>query len=550
MFGTIRKHQRWLWIVIIAFVIVSFVLFFSPNQQLGRGGGSSSIGMLDGKPVSDVEVRGQLRLAELSGFLRFGENYRSAQAQRMGFSIPQALAQRLLIESRRKAYQIEVSDEAVAQWIQQYLKDPRTGTVDYPSFVQNSLRPAGFAESEFLDFVRQEVALQELERLIGVTGQLVTPQEAEAEFRRVNETLSITLASFPASNYLGTVVLDAAALGTFYTNRLADYRIPERAVLSYVRFEVTNYMAEAASLMSGRADVTNQMEQMYLQSGADAFRDEANNPLSREAAMEKIRDNFLRQVANQFAGSNAVVFANELGQMEPLTPENLATLAVQKGLVVQKTPPFPSGSRPMGLEDIRDLAAGLSRVAPDQPFTPPMEGARGVVIAAVSERIPSTVPTLDSIRSRVESDYREVQAASAARAAGQQFFSAATNALASGKSFTDATAGQPIRLSELSFNLSSPSIPGLDPGVNPSQVKAVAATNTVGTVSAFVPTMEGGFVLFVRERKPVEEATAKAALNGFLVEQRRERENDAFSVWFAEQMKKSGIQQLVEGLRL
>ena len=36
--------------------------------------------------------------------------------------------------------------------------------------------------------------------------------------------------------------------------------------------------------------------------------------------------------------------------------ENLATLAVQKGLVVQKTPPFPSGSRPMGLEDIRDLA--------------------------------------------------------------------------------------------------------------------------------------------------------------------------------------------------
>jgi len=549
-FGTIRKHQRWLWALIIAAVIISFVAFFSPNQNLGRGGGSMVVGYVDGRPVNDAMLREQLKLADLSGYVRFGPEYRSAQAARMGYSRPQALAERLLIESRRKALGIEVSDTAVARWIAENLRDPRTQQVDLDAYVRNYLEPGGFTKGNFVDFVRQQVAFREMQRLVSVTGMLVTPQEAEQEFRRVNETFDVTLASFPASNFLAAVTVDDAALGTFYTNRLAEYRIPERAVLSFVRFEVTNYLAEATQILAGQADMTNQMEQLYQQRGADAFRDEANNPLSKEAALEKIREGFTRQAANQIGLSNAVAFANELGQMEPLEASNLAALAARKGIPVQTTPPFGPGARPPGLEDIRDLSTGLGRVTPDQPFTPPMEGVRGVVIAAVTERLPSNIPALEAIRPRVESDFKEVQSAAAARTAGQLFRTAATNALASGKSLSDAAAGQPVVLSELSFTLSSPSIPGLDAGLNPAQVKNAVGTNAPGSLTAFVPTAAGGFVALVRERKPVDEATTKAALAAFLTEQRESRGRDAFQVWFAEQMKQSGISKLVEDLRL
>lgn len=547
MFGTIRKHQRWLWALIIAAVIVSFVAFFSPNQRMGRGQASSVVGTIDGRPLSDTEVRDQLRLANLSGFLRFGVNYDSP---RSGFSRKQALAQRLLIETRRKALGIEVSDDAAAQWIREYLKDPKTGTVNFDGFIQNSLRPAGFTEANFLDFVRQEVALQMMERLVGVSGRLVTPAEAESEFRRANESFAITLATFPASNFVAAVTVDPAAVGTFFTNRLAEYRIPERAVLSFVRFELTNYLQEASTLLAGRADVTNQMEQLYQQRGADAFRDDAGNPLTKDAAMEKLRESFQKQIANTIAYTNAVSFLNELGQMEPVAAANLATLAAKKGIQLQKTPPFGPNARPFGLEDIRDLSTGLSHISAEQPFTTPMEGSRGVVVAALSERIPSSIPALDSIRPRVESDFKEVQAASLARAAGVQFQGTVAGAVGSGKSFADAAAGKPIRVTELSFTPSSPSIPELGSSLNPAQIKAVASTNKVGVPSAFIPTADGGFVLLVRERKPVDEAMAKAALNGFVEEQREARETDAFRVWFAEQMKDSGINKLVEDLRL
>jgi len=547
-FGTIRKHQRWLLALITIVVIISFVFFFSPNQNMGRG--SAVAGYVDGHPVSDGMLRDHLKLADLYGYVRFGAEYRSAQAARMGFSRPQALARSLLIESRRKALGIEVSDAAIARWIAENLRDPRTQQVDFDAYVRNYLEPAGFTKTDFINFVRQEVAFREMQRLVGVTGMLVTPQEAESEFRRVNETYEVTLASFPASNFLAAVTVEDAALGTFYTNRLAEYRIPERAVLSYVRFELTNYLAEAAQILAGRPDLTNQIEQLYQQRGADAFRDDANNPLTKEAALEQIREGVTRQAANQIGLSNAVGFANELGQMEPLAASNLAALAAKKGLAVQATPPFGPGARPFGLEDIRDLGTGLGRVTPDQPFTPPMEGSRGIVIAAVTEQIPSTIPTLEDIRTRVESDFKEVQSAAAARTAGHLFRNAATNALASGKTLVEAAAGQPIRLSELTFTLSSPSISGLDAGLNPAQIKNAVGTNAPGALTPFVPTAEGGFLMLIRDRKPVDEETTRAALSAFLAEQRETREMDAFRIWFAEQMKQSGISKLVEDLRL
>ena len=115
---------------------------------------------------------------------------------------------------------------------------------------------------------------------------------------------------------------------------------------------------------------------------------------------------------------------------------------------IQKTPPFGPNARPFGLEDIRDLSTGLSHISPDQPFTPRWRPGRRH--RRLDGTVPSSIPTLDSIRPRVESDFKEVQAASAARAAGVQFQGAAVSAVASGKSFADVAAGKPIRVTDLS----------------------------------------------------------------------------------------------------
>ena len=58
MFGTIRKHQTWLWGIIIVGTVVSFVIYFSPNARFGMSGGRrNSIGSVDGQSITPQQVQ-------------------------------------------------------------------------------------------------------------------------------------------------------------------------------------------------------------------------------------------------------------------------------------------------------------------------------------------------------------------------------------------------------------------------------------------------------------------------------------------------------------
>jgi len=544
MFGTIRKHQQWLWVVIITAVIISFVVYFTPNQGPGNGNrGNQQLGTIDGKSVDDQQIRSALSQAKLSGFLRYGEAFQSGRAEQMGFNLKQETMQRLFLGIRLKEAGIQVSDDAVAVWIREYLKDPKTGVVNFDAFLKNALQPSGFSESEFFEFVRYEVGMQELERVVGITGQLVTPQEAEATFRRDNETLTVSLVAFSSSNYLASVAINDAKLGEFFTNRLANYRIPERVTLSFVRFPSTNFTATAEAEIAARPNFTNELEQVYSQRGADAFRDPTGAPMSKDAALAKIREVTIQQRSVQLAAQQANEFANELYQMEPATPANLAALAAKKGLSIQQTPPFADSERAPGLDDINPnaIAQALSKATPSQPFLTPLAGQQGVVVSAVTGRTPSSVPSLDAVRAQVENDYKTSTSTEAARNAGRAFQASAT-----GKSFADAAKAASLTPVEFSFSPSSPSIPGLDGRVNPSQVKAAAGRLSPGGVGEFVPTFDGGFILALRERKAPAEDLVKSGAGSFLGELRQQREREAFNTWFLTEYQKSGAPQLAE----
>ena len=56
MFGTIRKHQTWLWAVIITVIIISFVIFFSPYSKMNdTPPGPANLGSINGESISQEE---------------------------------------------------------------------------------------------------------------------------------------------------------------------------------------------------------------------------------------------------------------------------------------------------------------------------------------------------------------------------------------------------------------------------------------------------------------------------------------------------------------
>jgi len=547
MTGHIRKHQKLLWIVISAAVIISFVAYFNPASRLEAGRGAN-FGTIDGKPLRRDLLVDASRLARLGGYLRLGEGYDGAEGKQQGFDLNQEMYLNVLLLQRAQDLGIEVGDASIAAWIRQNLRDEK-GPIAYQAFLENRLNPSKerFTESEFLDWVRVQVIRGHLADLAGVTGDLVTPREASANFQRQNETFVVSFAHFSSSNYLGSVNLDPAAISSFYSNRLAVYRIPERHVLSYVRFAAADFTAQAEGELAKVTDLTNRLETIYAQRGAAGFTDATGQPLTKPAALEQLRGDILTNQAIALATAKANEFANAVYRQKPMQVANFINEALNRKLTVANTEPFAENNRPAGLEDLFNLGQEVVKLTPERPFTLPMRGAQGVVVAALTHRVPSEVPAFTTVQTRVTEDYRRFKAQEAARAAGEAFATAATNGLAQGKAFAAIAAEQNVTVTDLApFTISGQTIAGLDPRLNANTIKSAVFQLKAGAASPYQPAGDGGLVAFLKERRPVDDATLKAGLNSFIEEQRDQRKSLAFQEWLNREFVKSGLSALMK----
>jgi hypothetical protein len=87
MIGTIRKHQQWLWIIIILAIIVSFVVYFSPNRTgLFDEEGSYNFGSIKGRPITREQFRNAQNEIVLFYFLRTGKWPTKDELEKTGFN--------------------------------------------------------------------------------------------------------------------------------------------------------------------------------------------------------------------------------------------------------------------------------------------------------------------------------------------------------------------------------------------------------------------------------------------------------------------------------
>ena len=547
MFHFFRRHQTW-GLIVIALVIVSFVIFFSPYSKMqGRsGGGSGDLGSIGGRPVEPDEYYHAVKEARLEYLLRYRtwpeDNPSSRQ---MGYDPQRQAMNRLLLLKQLKELKIEASDQAVANQIAEYFRDAEKGAFDlqnYEAFLQHTLAQAGISRREFEDFVRHEVGIAQLVAVAGLHGQLVTPREAEASYRLENEQLSTEVVVFPSSNYLASVTVDPAALAQFYTNRQSVYRIPERVQVSYVKFDVTNYLAEADQTMAQNTNINRAIEMMYRQRGTNYYADAAGQPLSEAAAKEKIKEEIRRgEFALPIARKKASAFANELYN-QPVQPDILEKFAAAQGYQTAVSEPFSEAQGPSDLPALKNFGEKAFKLTPEAPFSAPIPTEEGVYIVALKNRIPSSVPPLDSIRDILIADYRNTQARDLARQAGFTFYNTLTNGLAQGKSFD--TVCQEANVTPIKvppFSSKTSTLPQFESTVSLQELKNVAFNLVPGKPSTFVPSRQGGFVLYVVERLPVSADQLKTELASHMAEMRQERLYMAFNEWFNKETEKAKV---------
>src|SRR5579863_4837371 len=119
MFGTIRRHQTWLWIVIATITIVSFIVYFNPAAKSSRGArGPGSYGVINGHTITEGEMDDAGKEALL--FYRL-------QGQRVDPNSPEltyAAYQNLFLAAKAEELGIQIPPEAASQFARRNILGP------------------------------------------------------------------------------------------------------------------------------------------------------------------------------------------------------------------------------------------------------------------------------------------------------------------------------------------------------------------------------------------------------------------------------------------
>lgn len=543
MFTFIRKH-RYLTSFFMLLVVASFVWFYTDRSHVGVGSNQADLGSIQGKPITVrqyIEAKNEVMLIH---FFRFQDWPRAgSMSEQMGWNTDRQTTERLFMVSRLKELNIEIGDEAVARQVAQMFRGaPGTSVADaYKNFLEKNLKAQQLTDEDFRRFLKHELAIQQLGSAISAGGRLITPATAEAAYKQENEQVDTKTVIFTASNYVAQAKanIDPKALTQYYSNLVQNYNLPERAQVAYVEFDPINFLAEASKEMLKRTDLAQQIDKVYLQRGANFYKDEKDQPLSPDKAKEKIRDEIRKEFSQQVARQQAYAFASELMEIQPLAAKNLKTLADKKSFKMMETEPFTFVDGPKGIKEARDFSSKSFQLSPQTPFTDEPVEAEGVYyVLGYVNRLPVQPQTFEVVKAKVEQDYVKNRSRELAQEAGKAFAEAVKAGLTAGKKFEDVAKEKKLTVLDVApFSRAARSIPEVEAiSVSTFQYRAAATAHKAGEMSGFVSAGDGGFVLFVEKYLPADETKMQAEIKEYLENLRSRQANVVFNEWVSTEL--------------
>ena len=547
MIGTVRKHSKVLWGIIIAATIVSFLAWNVDKNGRPTGGGSDGydFGSINGKKVTRDQYNKAAGEVRILAFFSNGKWIEGSDFDRIEWK--REIYNRLALFEKMQELNVRPTDAATVQWIKNLFSRGSNVEVGFDQFeraIQNNFAPHGVSVEQFEEFAKHELGREHLQSTYGLSGALVTPAEATELYRYENDEMHTQIALFTGSNYLSQVKVKDEDLGRFYTNAMSRYDLPERVQVNYVHFDVTNYYAEADKELLKATNLNAILDQQYY-----ARTNEFKN-MSREDALKKMREEVRTQFAVGAARKAAADVIQDLykghDDNNPLTVQDLSKLAADKNLQIKESPFIDRNSTTNELGLPSTFLQAASRLSNNDPedkarerlyTATPVVAENGAYILGLKQRVPPSAQPFSAVKDKVLKDYKEMEAAKLARDAGAEFGKYLTNQIAHGKSFTAIAAEKNVKPVKLSaFSLNTRSVPELNESVDLRQLKVVTMKLTPGKASDFVATREGGFIVYFDSKTPADAAKMQAELPKFAEQIREQRQYAAYAEWFQKQV--------------
>ncbi|MEI9963223.1 MAG: hypothetical protein WDM76_19550 [Limisphaerales bacterium] len=171
-------------------------------------------------------------------------------------------------------------------------------------------------------------------------------------------------------------------------------------------------------------------------------------------------------------------------------------------------------------------------LTPEYPVSSAIPGSTSLYVLALDKILPSEIPSFETIHERVARIINTSKPSGSRNAKGTNFVQKIASQMTGGRTFASLCIASGLKPEVLPpFSLSTDTLPELGERATLNQLKQAAFATPIGKTSAFQPTSDGGFIVFVQSQLPVDQATMTKNLPDFVASYRRARQNEAFNSW-------------------
>jgi peptidyl-prolyl cis-trans isomerase D len=507
----IHRHGRWIFGILLGFVIVAFILWDYAGIQRREGAQAGALPRIYGQRVSPRALDRATRLTSLNLLMMTGREVRMNDRARA--LVEEQTLQRMALVEKARQMGLTASDaEVIVQARQWFSKDEQFSHSAYAQFVSEVLAPRRLTEGDFEEMVRETVLLQKLFGIVGSTAK-VTDGEAAAFAKENLERIAAAVCRFDAAEFLAEAKPTDAQAADFYAKHPDLFRTPERVRVAYVLFpiepdKVVPTDAELAEVYeASRAVLTTPDGKLRpMKEVADALRFQVKQRKSREAAAKLATDFTVKLVP-------------EPGKEAP----SFDALARAGGLAVKETGLLTAQELPPGVK-APEFAAAAHALGPENPVSDPVPlGETAFAVIRFLERQPSVLPPLEAVRDAVRSACGAELAVKRAREVGARKRGELQVALDGGKPFPAAAAALGLKPVPMPA-FSAMDAPPRDRGE--ALVRRAAILLPAGAVGDFIPSSTGGFFVHALSRqaaKPEDVANRLSEVKQGLLQMRRQQ---------------------------
>ncbi|HEX3419903.1 MAG TPA: peptidylprolyl isomerase [Candidatus Udaeobacter sp.] len=238
MMKLLRRHRDWLMIV-IAILAIPFVFYFVQRPDYGAMRGDQFARIYD-RNVSILEAQQFARLLSLGhalGMSDFVGTMTAGAGSNQNQATVQFIVNLLILRHEAERLGVRPSSSEVADVVRKLPAFQGESGFDINKFndlVQNGLAPLGLTEDHIEQLVRDQISLNEIQKLLAA-GVSLPKSELDENFQRGYDKMYVSVIRFRSADFDKDIKIDDEVVQKYYDAHKAELKTEEKRKVDFVQ---------------------------------------------------------------------------------------------------------------------------------------------------------------------------------------------------------------------------------------------------------------------------------------------------------------------------